>query len=463
MKCVKMTLPRRLLIAGSFAGDVNERKREFWLNSAEAKKYFDTLHILNASESEYIQVDDFEEVYFPVWLCHSKADFCRCIWGVWVLLVLFFSSPRILFDVLILEFKTMSFTKGWHPSSARKLLVLSLKGVCGLGLVFRQLHEFSLSDRDTVVVWSEHLTGMRLLKWEALRSGARLVFSEYGELPGTTFICDRGMFHESWPMRYQEQFCALPVSSDEIEEVQKQIQNIVNGKISSKVGQYATDVTLRALNLPKGKPVIYVNGVQSHASGLFPRCSDFSKEYSPYFGSNEEILEYFAKLAEKHDWTILYKDHPNTCNYFSGQEIRASALGEHVKVLGNIDIYEILSLSDMTVSLGSKTVFLSLLNQVPVFLMGPYSLGSNDLGCGVYSGGVSEETIVSAIQSARCYGVDVDSLAVYLTRMMKYYYYSMDDDANSLFGRGRQQFWKDFLDYLSGGRCVISAKVNLKA
>ena len=462
MKRIKNATPRRLFIAGSFTGDVNERKREFWLNSAEAKTYFEALHMLNGDESRHINAEGCEQVYFPTWLCHSQFDVGRLFWGGWALLFLLFSSPRLLCAMLVLEFKTISFAISWHPRAVLRVLCVLLKGICGLGQVFRVFRRFALCNEDTVVVWSEHLTGMRLLKWEALRSGARLVFSEYGELPGTTFVCDRGMFHESWPMRYQEQFCALPVSSDEIGEVQKQIQNIVNEKISSKVGQYATDVTLTALNLPKGKPVIYVNGVQSHASGLFPRCSDFSKEYSPYFGSNEEMLEYFAKLAEKHDWTILYKDHPNTCNYFSGQEIRASALGEHVKILGNIDIYDILSLSDMTVSLGSKTVFLSLLNQVPVFLMGPYSIGSNDLGCGVYSGGDSEEALVSAIQSARCSGVDVERLAVYLTRMMKYYYYSMDDDANSLFGRGRQQFWKDFLDYLSGGRCVISAKVTLK-
>jgi hypothetical protein len=461
MKFTKSARQRRLFIAGSFAGKINERKREFWLNSVEAKTYFDTLHICNASVSKKIHADGFEEEYFPTWLSHSKVDSSRLVWGVLSLFLLLFTSPRFLCEVLVLEFKTMSFVINWHPMNAFKILWKFLRLISGLGQVFRSFSRFALCDGDTVVVWSEHLTGMRLLKREVRRAGGRLVFSEYGELPGTTFICDRGMFHESWPLRYQKQFDALPISQDEVGEMQECIQNIVNERISSKVGQYATTATLKALKLPKGRPVIYVNGVQSHASGLFPRSSEFSKEYSPDFDSNDAMLRYFAKLAEKHDWTILYKDHPNTCNYFSGHEVRDSGWGEHVKILGNIDIYEILALSDLTVSLGSKTVYLSLLNKVPVFLMGPYSINSDDLSGGVYSGGDSEEAIISAVQSARRLGVDGDGLAEYLTRMMKYYYYSMDDDADSLFGRGRQQFWKDFLDYMSGGRSVISARVNI--
>ncbi|CAA6690204.1 Unannotated [Lentimonas sp. CC19] len=459
---MKRTAPRRLFIAGSFVGDVNTKKCEFWFNSEEAKTYFDSLHLLSAHSVEKVSPAGFHEVYFPRWLCDAKINSELFYSGFVAMLSLLFRDPLFLWELLVLEFKTKPFERPGRRLKFRRIRRAFLRGISGLGEVFRFFHHTSLCDGDTVVVWSEHLTGMRLLKREALRSGARLVFSEYGEIPGTTFICGQGMFHESWPIRYKEQFGELPVSSDEIAVMKAHLQSIVKGRISSKVGQYATDASMETLELPAGRPVIYVNGVQAHSSGLFPRCSDFSKEYSPDFGSNEDMLEYFAKLAEKHNWTILYKDHPNTSNYYFGQEVPACAFGEHVKVLGNIDIYEILSLADLTVSLGSKTVFLSLLDQVPVYLLGPYSICSDDLGSGVSAGGDPEEAILSALQSARSLDVDHDGLIVYLTRMMKYYYYSMDDDINSLFGRGRQQFWTDFIDYMSGGRSVISAKVKLE-
>jgi hypothetical protein len=462
LKSAKILRPKRLFIAGSFDREINRKKREFCLNSVEARKHFDTLHIFNANESNHINVDGFEEEFFPLWLFNTKKDSGRLIEGLFVFFTLIFSSPQVLREVLILEFKALPFRFKWKRKRLKRIFRMLVRGICGLGQVSRVFRRFSFCDGDTVIVWSEHMSGIRLLKREVRRSGGRLIFSEYGELPGTTFICDCGLFHESWPLRYKEKFSALPISSDEIAEMAKYLENIVNKRISSKVGQYASDLTFDALKVQKGKPIIYINGAQSQASGLLPRCSSFSKEYSPYFASNEAMLKYFSKLAEKHDWTILYKDHPNTCNYFPGRKLRDGAWGGHVKILENIDIYEILVLADLTVSLGSKTVCLSLLNQVPVLLMGPYSINPDNLSSGVYTSDDCEETIISAVQSARRDGVDGDEVTEYFTRMMKYYYYSMDDDAESLFGRGRQQFWKDFLDYMSGGRSVISAKVNIK-
>jgi len=460
MKSLKKTRSKKLIIAGSFANDINKLKREFWLNSVEARTYFEEIHVL-VNGRVNVDIGSFKQAYFPGWLWHTKFNWSRFFCGAIYFLILLLQSPKFIYEVVALEYKTLPFSLNWHPVTALKLSKTFITCVCGLGLVFRTFIRLDLSAQDTVVVWSEHVTGMRLLKRKVRRSGARLILSEYGELPGTMFICDRGMFHESWPLLFKEKFSALPVSIDEVGEMKKHIHNIVNECISSKVGQYDANSNLEAINLPKGKPVIYVNGVQAHASGLLPRSSKFSHEYSPYFGSNYEMLKYFANLAKKNDWIIIFKDHPNTCNYFPGQEICDGEWGEHVKILGNIDIYKIFTLADLTVSLGSKTVYLSLLNQVPVYLMGPYSINSDDLSCGLYTGGMSEEAIISAVEAAQNHGVDVEGLTVYLTRMMKYFYYSMDDDSNSLFGRGRQQFWKDFLDYMKGGRSFISAKVKV--
>jgi hypothetical protein len=460
MKYKKNHQSERIFIAGFFTRNINDPKSAFWLNSVKAKARFESLYVLNASETDNVAINGFEELFFPAWLRGSKIKAGRFCWGIFSLMALLFQNPKFLIEVIALEFKAMPLnTNSWGLGFLKRMFFL-LKTVCGLGQVFIIFHKLDLGDQDTVVVWSEHFSGMRLLKREVKRSKSRLVLSEYGEIPGTMFICDRGMFHESWPLRYKQQFGSLPINVDEIDQVQRYIHNIVCERISSKTGQYAVDDTLEALDIKKGKPIIYINGIQPHASGLLPRCSEFSKEYSPYFGSNDAILRYFSQLAEKHDWIVLFKDHPNTCNYFAGQELRDEGLSEHVKILGNVDIYKVLRVADLTVSLGSKTVFLSLLNEVPVFLLGPYSISPSDLKSGVYRGGDSEEAIVSVVESARRDGVDSEGLTLYLARMMKYYYYSMDDDADSLFGRGKQQFWEDFHDYMAGGRSVISAKVN---
>jgi hypothetical protein len=462
LKRIKSVRPKRLFIAGSFGGDRNQRKRDFCLNPGEAKLHFDQLYLLNSHKSKHLKVEGFKKIHFPAWFFDTKLEPGRFIRGIFAILTLMLSDFQILRDVVVLELNALPFEVKLDRKNGRKLWSAILRGITGLGKVFRVFDRFDICDGDTVVVWSEHMPAMRLLKREIRRRGARLILSEYGELPGTMFFCDRGMFHESWPVQYKEQFQALPISSEEVAEMRAHIEGIVKRRISSKVGQYESGLTLKELNVPEGRPVIYINGAQAQASGLIPRCSSFSKEYSPYFGSNEAMLEYFAELAVKYDWTVLYKDHPNTTNCFSGRQLISDGWGDHVKILGNVDIYEILSLADLTISLGSKTVCLSLFSQVPVLLMGPYSINEDDLMSGVYSGGGSEAAIVSMVQSALRDGVDHDGVTKYFTRMMKYYYYSMDCDDESLFGRGQQRFWKDFLDFMSDGRSVISAKVNIE-
>lgn len=451
---------RRLFIAGSFSGDINKLKRQFWTRPKRADKLFDSIVILNSiSKPVFMEEGETGFSFYPTWLCQTPPEVKRFLWGLWAFVEFFIKSPSLLRDALVLEYKTMPREHRWKPAITYRIVKMMAMGICGLGQVRNILHKYKITNKDIIVVWSEHLTGMRLLKNEVQRKGGQLVFSEYGELPGTTFICDRGMFHEAWPVVFKQFFKSRTVGDGEVLEMKKYISTVTAKRKSNKVGQYTRDDVKETLELSGEKPVIYVNGVQSHCSGLFPRCSEYSKEYSPYFASNDSILEYFAKLAIKHDWIILYKDHPNTYNYFPSHTVRVRNWGEHVRIVGNVDIYDVLKASDLTVSLGSKTVFLSLLSQVPVYLLGPYSIDSRDLRCGVYSGELSEESILKALKSARCEGVDEEGFATYLTGMMKYYYYSISDDTDIPFSRGKQQFWMDFTDYVSGARSLISDNV----
>lgn len=450
----------RIFIVGDFLGSLNHKKYKFFLEGAHYRKHYNKLYVLSAGRLS-CHLKDGEFVSYPAWLREVEFRLDLFTSGIFRWFFLWLREPVFCKELWISELDAYS-----HYLD-RKLTTRLLKRipyygrlVSSLAYINKVFADLKIGPRDTVILWSEHMPGRRLIKRHAQQVGATLLLSEYGELPGTCFVCSEGMFHESWPAKNRNIFVSAPVSENDIRETSIVIDALVQNRASNKSQLYSAEIASEFSLPDNGEPVLYINGSQPQASGLMPACSRFSREFSPHFRSNKEAVHYFDDLANKYKWRILYKDHPNTHRGFPHSVISGNDFSERVQVLDDVDIYDALPHCALMVSLGSKSVFISLLLGVPVLLLGPYSIHPNDLEAGYYEFS-GEDSVLAALQLALAKGVDGSGLREFLTRMAKYYYYNMGTNNQSLFERGSERFWYDLNEYLSGKRSSISSNLFL--
>lgn len=455
-----MEVERRLFIVGDFLGPLNQKKYKFFLEGAHYSKHYKKLYVLSASRLKF-HVNGGEFISYPAWLRQVEFRLDLFVSGVFRWLLLWFKDPLFFKELLLLELSAYChYLDRKRTTRLLKRIPFYARLVSSLAYSERVLRDLEIGPQDTVILWTEHMSGRSLVKRYAQQVGATLLFSEYGELPGACFVCSEGMFHECWPAKYRDLFAALPVSEDDIRLTGAAMEALVQNRESNKSQLYSAAITSEVTLPDTGEPVLYINGSQPQASGLLPACSRFSREFSPHFRSNKEVVHYFDDLANKHNWRILYKDHPNTHRFFPHSVLSGNDFSERVRVLKDVDIYDALPRCDLTVSLGSKSVFISLLLGVPVLLLGPYSIHPNDLkaGCYEFSG---EASVIAALKLAVESRVDDSGLREFLTRMAKYYYYNMGINSQSLFERGSERFWHELNEYISGRRSFISANLSL--
>ncbi len=359
-------------------------------------------------------------------------------------------------DVLALEGELLK-----EPTSYVGNLKSRLHLFSGLGRAFRVLESLELSPSDTVVIFSEHSSGARILIAEARKQNAKLIFSEYGELPGTIFVSECGMFHESWPSRNREQFNRLPVSEPVKSWANSRLKELVEKRVSTKTYHSAANEGELLSGLDKYDAVIYVNAVQPFMSGLLPRRSSFSREYSPFFDSNLDMLSAVADVALANDWLVLFKNHPNIEKSQPWAAISENTWGSHVRLLGDIDIYSVFEAADAMISLGSKSTFLALACGVPVLLAGPYSISEESLKYGLVEMkgddlrlDIIESGINRLLDTRTVDAVDQEGYLDIVSRLIQYDLYEFEE--SELLSRGKEKFAQDVDSYLRGKRISLT-------
>lgn len=453
-------LERRLFIFGDFEGPLNQHKYNFFFQGNHFSEHYNKLYVLSSKGND-LDVKGADFISYPGWLSQVKFRLDLFVSGFFYWMLLLFKDPLFFKELVLLELSAYPHynDRKWTTRMLKRIPFFA-QLITSLSYSNKVLKSLGITTHDTVILWTEHMTGRRLAKRHAQQVGATLLLSEYGELPGTCFVCSEGMFHQSWPAIYRNIFVSLPVSENDIRQTSALADALIQNRASNKSGLYSSSIASEVILPGAGEPILYINGAQPQASGLMPDCSRFSREFSPYFRSNKEVVHYFDDLANKYKLRILYKDHPNTHRSFPHSVLSGNDFSERVQVLKDVDIYDALPRCDLTVSLGSKSVFISLLLGIPVLLLGPYSIHPNDLeaGCYEFSG---EDSVVSALQLAAASRVDDAGFREFLTRMAKYFYYNMSSESDCLFARDSMRFWYDLNEFVSGRRSFITTNLLL--
>jgi len=130
------------------------------------------------------------------------------------------------------------------------------------------------------------------------------------------------------------------------------------------------------------KKVIYVSGVELIASGHL-----FNKEFvlpgKP--NANEMLLRHVLSHFSTDEYTIFYKDHPLMQENYQELALNATEF-KGVVFVNSMNVDNLISMADITISLPSKVIMTCLMYRKPVYAYGNFSIPETVPELGYYTG-----------------------------------------------------------------------------
>lgn len=257
------------------------------------------------------------------------------------------------------------------------LLLFRIQFLIGYKYAMSVLNKIRREDNNLFIMWGREYSSRLLLIDFLKKNSIPYYIAEYGEIPGT-ISCNRyGIFGDSDPALHWHSFSTLPLEKGDIEYAENILKVIETNQISIKTYdsnmffllKYFYNNTLR-VEEEKRQKIVYVNGIELMASGAY-----FSEEGKRGSGSNPNkvLLQKVVNFFNGKNYMILYKDHPMTYDNNRNEMLNNNDFPT-VHFVNNMNIHDILSLSDMVVSLPSKVIMTSLMYKKKTFVFGRFTI-----------------------------------------------------------------------------------------
>ena len=270
----------------------------------------------------------------------------------------------------------------------------------------------------TVVIWNKFHACHYIFSQLCNERGVRVVYAEFGSLPGTIVLDEGGQMGESWPATHPEEFQQLPVTKEECDRAEKAVKLLRASGLNRNVQpeNQASDVLQQKLK--PGRPIILYAGQYDGDSGMIPYTENTRKFHSPCFTSSEEGMAYVAEIADRHDWNFIFKPHPLVKN-----RINAKQLPSNVIFIPDYNINDIIDIADVVITILSTTVYVSLVRDTAALMLGYNQISQK--GCAYEA--FCREDIEPALTAAVENGYTESQRAAFIrhvAQMNKYYLYT---------------------------------------
>lgn len=216
---------------------------------------------------------------------------------------------------------------------------------------------------EMVILWNEFFAFHHILKCICEERKIKIIYLEFGSLPGTLSIEKLGQMGESFPGIYPEEFKQLPVSKKEIEYAEEVLDFLEKSKMNRNIQPINNNMDGIKQKLKEGRPTILYAGVNDFESGLIPYTKRTKEIHSPIFQSSEDAISVLSDLAKKYDWNLIYKPHPIIEKYKLGE----TRYEDNIILASAVDINEIIDISDVVVTILSQVSYISLIRKNLLF------------------------------------------------------------------------------------------------
>lgn len=212
------------------------------------------------------------------------------------------------------------------------------------------------------------------------------LITEYGELPGTLSLNKDGIFGDSQIAKNWSEISAKKSTEIALIDAKKYLNEIEVSQSSSRGNSIGDQMLSLYKELFQSKnttqKIIYVSGVELIASGHL-----FNKEFvKPEMqNANEMLLKHVLSLFSTKEYTILYKDHPLMQNNY-GNLALDNADFNGVVFVNSMNVDNLISIADITITLPSKVIMTCLMYRKPVYAYGDFTIPETVPELGYYTG-----------------------------------------------------------------------------
>lgn len=220
---------------------------------------------------------------------------------------------------------------------------------------------------DAVILWCEFYCGHNMLKNICEEYGIKVLYMEFGALPGTFAIEENGQMGESSVAVDWKKFKELPVNQEEILSAKEVLKYLKETGLNRRV-QVKTNVLdeFRKKYIP-GRPVVVMFGQNDYEAGIKPYTEQSREYHSPFFKGSDDAALFVEKLAIKNNWNYIYKPHQMMVRV---GECLENSFSDKTMWVGDSDINELIDIADVVITIVSQCGYVSLIREKPTVMLG---------------------------------------------------------------------------------------------
>lgn len=263
-------------------------------------------------------------------------------------------------------------------------------------------------------------------------AGIRACCWEFGGIPGTLMMDEKGVLGEQYPARQYEQFRKLPVSAEEIRYASEVLIFLKSGRLNrhAEMRSAGVEELLRELK-QRGRSVILFAGHYELNSGNYPYTERSKEIFAPVFSSGDKAVGFIGEMARRNGWEVIYKLHPL-------DNVSGHGLPDNVYVLKEGNIRELVDFADVTITISSGVSYIAMIRGKPAVILGYMDLRGKGCAYEAYE----LERVEPVIREALANGMTEhmkEMFAQHVARMNKYYWYDDNQPRELRYGRKIEQ------------------------
>lgn len=282
----------------------------------------------------------------------------------------------------------------------------------------------------TVIIWNKFHACHYILSELCRERKVRVIYAEFGSLPGTVVLDKDGQMGESWPATHPFEFMELPVTEEECVQAARIVATLRASGLNRNIQSRSTQNNYLYKYLDPNRPTILYAGQYDADSGMIPYTEHTKRFHSPCFASSEEGMLYVADIAKKYNWNFIFKPHP-----LMKSKIKPKQIPKNVIFIPDYNINDIIDLSNVVVTILSSTAYVSLIRDTATVMLGYNQISKK--GC-VYEAFCQEDiecALVAAVENGYT-DKQKEAFVRHVAQMNKYYLYTDGQDRQG-FSLGR--------------------------
>lgn len=280
-----------------------------------------------------------------------------------------------------------------------------------------------------VLIWCQFTKLHPLCAQIARAHGVKVLYMEFGSIPGTFAMEDQGQMGESRIATEWESFLSNSVTAEEIDRAGQVLDFLRESGLNRN-----KQTDLPALGelqdaIDADRPLIVFAGQNDFDSGLIPWDDHARTHHSPAYRNSLEAAEAVARIAREEGWQFAYKPHPFM-----------DARGEKIDlpVIHKCNFNAMMDRADVVVSGVSQSGYVACIRRRPCVTVGYNQLRGKGCTYEAVDGDALRETLRTALKEG-CTDRQQKMFRMHTAQLLKYALYDDLGERSLRYGRSPEE------------------------